>query len=82
MKPIEFKEQTKVLRKPQNMTDAECGSLPVFNDSKQSISCWRANIIERVKFIFSGRVWLGVYSGQTQPPVWLGVKYPFKKAIE
>jgi hypothetical protein len=31
MKPIEFEGQTKVLSKPSNMTDEECGSLAILN---------------------------------------------------
>ena len=28
MKPVEFKDQTMVFRKPENMTEEQCGSLP------------------------------------------------------
>ena len=32
MNPINFKEATKILRKPENMTDEECGTLPIYTD--------------------------------------------------
>jgi len=32
MKPVEFKYQVKILKKPDNMTDEECGPLPVWTD--------------------------------------------------
>ena len=73
MKPIKFKEQTTVLSKPAGMTDEECMPLPVFSDGEQCISCWELSFIERLKVLFFGRVWLGLYSGKTQPPVWLNV---------
>lgn len=84
MIPVKFKEQNKVLGKPQGMTEEECGSLPVFNDGKVSISCWRAGFKERVKFLFTGKAWLGVYGGFSQPPVWVEINFPFssKKQVQ
>jgi hypothetical protein len=72
MKPIHFKEATITLGKPSSMTSEECGNLPIFqtNDGT-NVSCWRAPFWERVKFLFHGKIWLGVLSGATQPPVWV-----------
>lgn len=81
MKPIKFKGQNKELGKPDSMTDEECGSLPVFNNGIQSISCWQCeSFIERIKFLLTGKMWLGVYFGLTQPPVYLSVHKPLEKA--
>jgi len=77
MKPIEFKEQTKVLQKPQGWTDKQCSPLAVFNDGKLNISCWVGDLRDRLRFIITGKIWLQVYSGTTQPPVSLTTKYPF-----
>lgn len=74
MIPIEFKEQTKVLNKPESMTDEECSSLPVFNDGKQCISCWQLTFRERLKALLGGKIWLGILSGASQPPVWMSVE--------
>lgn len=72
MKPIYFKEATQELKKPSTMTDEECSSLYVYQSKEGTcISLWKATLWQRVKFLFHGRVWLGVYSGKTQPPVWL-----------
>lgn len=71
MKPIRFPESNIELGKPASMTDAECGSLPVFTDGKQCISLWQLTWKERFQIFFFGRIWLGVLSGQTQPPVWM-----------
>lgn len=71
MKPIDFKESTKVLGRPSTMTAEECGSLPVWSDGRQCVSCWRPSFKERLKILFCGRVWLGVISGGSQPPVFL-----------
>ena len=80
MKPIDFPESTKVLQKPAEMSDQECGSLPVWNDGKVCVSAWKASIKERITILFTGRVWLGVLSGNTQPPVWIEGCRPFVKA--
>lgn len=69
MTPIDFPEQNKTLTKPQGMADEECGSLPVYNDGQQSISCWRMTWRERLSALLHGTVWLQVYAGRTQPPV-------------
>lgn len=71
MKPIQFKEATVELQKPQSMTDEECSSLHIYQTQDTCISCWKANFWQRVKFLFHGKIWLGVVSGHTQPPVWL-----------
>lgn len=72
MKPKKFKEATIELKKPNSMTDKECGSLYVYqtNDG-QCISLWTVSFWTRLKFLFHGKLWLGVNSGKSQPPVWL-----------
>jgi len=71
MKPQEFEQANRNLLKPEGMTDEECGSLPVFTDGTQCISLWQMTWRERLSALVFGKVWLSVYSGQTQPPVWL-----------
>lgn len=71
MKPTTFKEATKTLQKPEQMTDDKCGPLKVYNDGKQCISCWKPSFKERLSILFFGKIWLSVLSGDTQPPVWL-----------
>lgn len=80
MKPIDFPQSTKVLQRPSTMTEQECQSLHVWNDGKQCVSCWKMSFKERIKVIFHGKVWLGVLSGKTQPPVFLSGECVFEKA--
>ena len=83
MNPVEFKEQTKILAKPDSMTDDECESLPIWNDGNHCISCWRPSWRERLSILLFGRVWLWVFSGDTQPPVAIdGCKELFKSEGE
>ncbi|MBR4115650.1 MAG: hypothetical protein IKK40_06530 [Bacteroidales bacterium] len=78
MKPIDFSQSTKVLQRPSTMAESECQSLPVWNDGKQCVSCWKATFKERLKILFTGKVWLGVLSGKTQPPVFVSGEEVFE----
>lgn len=80
MKPIDFPQSTKVLQKPSTMSDDECSSLHVWNDGKQCVSCWKPTFKERMNILFGGKVWLGVLSGKTQPPVFVSGEMVFGKA--
>lgn len=71
MKPIKFEEANKNLTKPNSMSEQECGSLWVYNDGNQCISCWKMSFRQRIKALLHGRVWLSVLSGSSQPPVWV-----------
>lgn len=77
MKPIKFKEVNKTWFKPASMTDEECGALPVFQDNKQIISCWKISLFEKIKLLFTGKIWLWNIS-QIQTPIALGCEHPFK----
>jgi len=76
MKSIEFRESNRTYFKPESMTDEECSSLPVFQNEKYIISKWRLGLIERMRILFSGHIWLWIH-GCVQPPVSLDVKSPF-----
>jgi hypothetical protein len=69
MKPIEFKESNQTLTKPNYMTDEECGTLPIHTDGDSCLSCWKMSLIERLKVLIFGRIWVFVRSGSTQPPI-------------
>ena len=74
MKPLKFKEATIELKKPASMTDEDCGSLYIHQSTNgECISLWSISFWERLKFLFHGKLWLGVVSGKTQPPVWLNM---------
>jgi len=82
MQPISFKQSNKKLGPPKGMTEEECGNLPVFTDGQQCISLWKMTWRERLSALFFGRIWLSVYSGQTQPPVWLMAEKEIFKEVK
>ena len=59
MKPIEFKEQNIVFAKDQ----PEYNPLPAFRDEKgEVITCWNLTFRERLRVLFSGKIWLSLLS--------------------
>lgn len=79
MKPVEFPEANRNLTKPKGMTDKECGPLPVLTDHKACCSKWKLTLMERIRLLIRGHLWLVVCSGETQPPVSLGLEKPFTR---
>lgn len=56
--------------------------LPVFTDGIQCVSCWKCSFLDRLKILFTGRIWASVRSGSTQPPMWIAADYPFVEDSE
>lgn len=76
MKPIEFTESMYVLAAPKGQ-EKEVDPLPVYSDKQKCISCWELTdeeieIIKKTK-----KVYLGVLSWKTQPPVFIAINPPF-----
>jgi hypothetical protein len=70
-KPTKFPEATTDLAKPANWDDArdgKCGSLPVYVQDTGFVSLWSMPVWGRICFLFSGKIWLKVYS-TGHPPV-------------
>jgi hypothetical protein len=84
MTPTKFKQQNAELQKPSEMTDEECSPLPVWRDAPLRtslyISCWRMSWRERLRALFTGRVWLWCHSF-AHPPIALDVNHPFPKRV-
>lgn len=61
MKPVEFKHQNVVFAEDQ----PEYGKLPALridSPTGEVISCWKLSLKERVKIVFTGRIWLSLMS--------------------
>ena len=54
MEPIEFPQQTVVWAKNQ----PPYLPLPAYTDDTQTISCWKLTLIERIKILLYGKLWL------------------------
>ena len=77
LKPVDFKEANRLLQGSDN--DIE--PLKVYNNGTMSVSCWKITFRDVLRLLFNPKkryIWMGVKAGQSQPPVWLTTKYPFK----
>jgi hypothetical protein len=77
MHPIPFPEQTVELKANPNQLEIAgqpVGTLPIFTDGEQCISCWSLSFTERLKALWYGKIWLGIHTGRRQPPVWLAAE--------
>lgn len=77
MEPVKFPEQNFTFTKPSSMTDEECESLPCHRTDNYIISCWQMSWRERIRFFFTGKMWLWIV-GQRMPPVSVTPMYPFR----
>lgn len=79
MTPANFPQANVSLRAPEGMTEAECGTLRAHRDGTHHISLWKLTWAERLRVIWTGQVWLWVWSPHTQPPVALDARSPWAK---
>lgn len=79
MKPIYFTQHNKVYAKDQKPYIP----LPVYEDSEQGgrvFHCWSLTFRERVKLLFSGRLWILVLNfGQKLQPIKPMAEDPFEE---
>lgn len=83
MDAVEFKEQNLVFRKPNDMTDKQCRSLPVYKGKTDEgypiiVSCWKLSEEDLEEVKKSGLIYLSMLSEGIQP-VALSVASPFKE---
>lgn len=73
MLPVKFKESNFTFNKPQEMTDEQCMSLPVFKGTDVEgmpviISCWQLSKEDLEELAKTGQIWLTI-TGHGMPPV-------------
>ena len=81
--PIEFDESNGALGAPVDMTEEQCGTLPVFKiPGLSTMSVWKLTEGEKARILKTGEICLTVYAGgYTQPPVSLGAYFPDSAAV-
>jgi len=80
MEPIKFKEQTLTYAENQ----PEYNPLPAHKDMFGRVtSCWKLTFRERIKILFTGKIWLILLSfNKPLTPSLLKVDYPFVANME
>lgn len=79
MKPIPFKQQNAVLAKDQ----PQYQPLPVHRTQDyEFISCWQLSWRERIKLLFTGRIWHRQLTfGYAYQPMMLQVEHPWPEEV-
>jgi hypothetical protein len=77
VKPIKFKGANCTFAEDQ----PEYMDLPAFKDDKGIvISCWKLGFFERLQVLFSGKIWLWLYSfNKPLTPSYMQTTSPFEK---
>lgn len=57
---------------PEGTSEDQCRTLPVFNNGACSVSCWELDDDEIREIVRTRRIFLSVWFGPTQPPVFIG----------
>lgn len=68
--PVEFKGSNGVLGAPRGAENVD--ALPVFRNGVCCVSCWQLSPAEVEEVARTGRVFISVFAGRTQPPVFAG----------
>jgi len=72
MIPVNFKESNVVL------TATDCENIRGLNDGFQILTKWKGSLLDRIRFLLFGTIWLCV-KGQRFAPVWIKTKVKFVK---
>ena len=57
---------------PEGMDESQVDSLHVFPNGKQCVSCWQFDAEELAEIARTGCVFVSVWFGDTQPPIYIG----------
>lgn len=64
--PVDFEQSNRNFTHPS----PEISDMPVYDDGEQLISCFEFTPGERIEFLRTGKIYLGIL-GTQQPPVWI-----------
>lgn len=73
MKPVKFKHQNVVFAEDQPEY-TPLPALKIDSPNGEVVSCWRLSFLERIKVLFTGRVWLSLMTfGKPLTPSYISV---------
>ncbi|ASY56472.1 hypothetical protein [Sinorhizobium sp. CCBAU 05631] len=67
---VKFEGANMLLRAPEGSENVN--DMHTFTNGMCSVSCWELSAEELAEINRSGRIFLSVFSGRTQPPVYVG----------
>ena len=66
MKPIKFKHQNTIYAEKQSEYQS-LPSLKIEGPEGYVVSCWKMSFIERIKVLFTGKIWMSLMSFNKPP---------------
>lgn len=79
--PVVWPGANAVLGPPKGMDEQQCGALPIHRNGVTCVSCWELSEAEMREIIASRRVFISIFSGVTQPPVFVGSESEVRSII-
>jgi hypothetical protein len=79
--PVQWPGANRILAPPKGMDETQCSNLAVFSNGVTCVSCWELSEEELDEIIRSRCVFLSVFSGGTQPPVFVGSEDEVRRMI-
>lgn len=70
-KPVDWHGANKILTAPKGESD-RVTQLHVFNNGHMSVSCWELTEQEIIEIVQTKKIFLSVWFGGSQPPVFVG----------
>lgn len=70
--PTQWYGANKILKAPKGVTEEQVQDLHVFNNGVVSVSRWELSNEAITEIIESGCIFISCFSGQTQPPIFVG----------
>lgn len=68
--PVQFSGANMLLRAPEGAENVS--DMHTFTNGICSVSCWELSAEDLAEINRTGRIFLSVFSGRTQPPVYVG----------
>jgi len=71
-KPVDWYGTNKILKAPKDVTKEQVQDLRVFSNGIVCISRWQLSDEALKEVLETGCIFISCYSGQTQPPIFVG----------
>lgn len=72
--PVKFNGANSELKAPKGVDEISCSDLPVFKNGINCVSCWEFSEEELKEIIETKRIYVSIWFGKTQPPMFLGTE--------
>lgn len=80
-RPVSFPGANRTLGPPAGADEISVSAMPIFGNGAHCVSCWELDPDEIAEVLRTGRVFLTVVSGPSQPPVYVGCEEDTRRLV-